>query len=935
MSALKMFFCVVSEARSVDFSVHRELNSIYSLWSNEKSIEKVGLIHIGFMRPKVPSFEEIEGYHGRILLSASGKWALPEEYKTSKKAVIQSNGLPFYQLLTGFGFNIDCTDQSENLRETATDEPSIASNSTHTIASAALEVLDHHAKPMSKEEIYGHIIERGLFHFGAKKPISVLSVELNRHCEGTDYSNASTIKVFGKTNTNLFFSLSCSPKDFESWLKELPETNSELIDACLNLNIFNDKTYFDNKHALSETQIRRLELIRYNTLKISINVEDPSKLLPILPISILEAHISQLGLTVRTSNVFFQQEIFTLKDALAFSLLDMMKWPNFGKKSAKDLCSILDSSVENLSFQLPINPEKPNLFNPTLDSEEIEAAPQIDSSIEHISEIPLKQHLENSLALLEEKERTILEYRIGYQGAVKTLEEVGAIIGVTRERIRQIQKKNVNKIILTQYWDDCIAIKIGVLLSERKIPLYLEMIETEDKWFAGFLGNYSHLAAIIELFSDNEIRLLKINGTIVISRITQDEWDSLVSNFRASLKVKAKEMIWTKSDIELTFKASLEEAGAVDLLPLIWDIFSEILKFDGEGPLSKLVAYGRTAEGAVLVALQKAEGPLHFSEMAVRASEILGKKVDARLAHNVLPRLGAKLYDRGIYGLPKFNPISDITCNHIRLVVNKTLYEGTLAKQWHVTEILSELKNKFPSLPNTLDLYVLNIILEASEKLTYLNKNVWARSDSNQSPVDRVGMADAFTKILEDSGRPLKGVEIKSILKEVRGVHQDLQLQPTERMILVGPDTWGLVERDVGGTTESNKHKLDAIFNYLSDSQIGIHVTEVSECLTSYQLDPNETSSYTLLNLAQRDERFFLGRAMFLGLSAWGEDVRRLNYSQAVRKILDNMHKPMSQVEIQAQVEILTGLDVDISVTGLLINEGGIYDVTSKLWRKG
>ncbi|WP_462166760.1 hypothetical protein [Pseudoalteromonas sp. GB43] len=46
-------------------------------------------------------------------------------------------------------------------------------------------------------------------------------------------------------------------------------------------------------------------------------------------------------------------------------------------------------------------------------------------------------------------------------------------------------------------------------------------------------------------------------------------------------------------------------------------------------------------------------------------------------------------------------------------------------------------------------------------------------------------MADAFTKILEDAGKPLKGKEIKARLEATRGVHEALQLQPTDRMLQV------------------------------------------------------------------------------------------------------------------------------------------------------
>ncbi|WP_462166759.1 sigma factor-like helix-turn-helix DNA-binding protein [Pseudoalteromonas sp. GB43] len=421
---------------------------------------------------------------------------------------------------------------------------------------------------------------------------------------------------------------------------------------------------------------------------------------------------------------------------------------NFGKKSAKDFCKLLLIKLRKF-FDKPAHipngiPDKvtESVGEQSLAENSIEDIPDKtsepvgDQSLgeSSIEDIPLKQHFENSMATLTDKARLILQYRTAYREPIKTLDEIGGIIGVSRERIRQIQKMNIDKIIRNEYWDDLIAIKIGNLLIDRIEPLYLEMLEVEDKWFAGFIGNYRHLAAIIKLFSENQIQLLTINDAVVISRVNQDNWDNLISGFRKSLKAKAGECRWTKDDINLIFKAELENRGAVELLPVLWSTFDDSLQFNTEDKV--LIAYGKTGESAVYTVLQQAEAPLHYSEVAVRATAVMGRKVEERLAHGSLPKLGAKLFGRGIYGLPKFNPISDLICKHIRTVVSKMMYEGPLAKQWHVTELLSYLKEKFPSLPEDLNLYILNIILEDCDELTYLNKNVWARADSGQKPTD-------------------------------------------------------------------------------------------------------------------------------------------------------------------------------------------------------
>ncbi|MFE9423480.1 RNA polymerase sigma factor [Kitasatospora sp. NPDC006697] len=59
----------------------------------------------------------------------------------------------------------------------------------------------------------------------------------------------------------------------------------------------------------------------------------------------------------------------------------------------------------------------------------------------------LREHLEAVLATLGERERKVVELRYGLtDGRVRTLEEIGELFGVTRERIRQIESKTLAKL---------------------------------------------------------------------------------------------------------------------------------------------------------------------------------------------------------------------------------------------------------------------------------------------------------------------------------------------------------------------------------------------------------------------------------------------------------------------------------------------------------
>ena len=52
-----------------------------------------------------------------------------------------------------------------------------------------------------------------------------------------------------------------------------------------------------------------------------------------------------------------------------------------------------------------------------------------------------------ALAKLSSKERQVIELRYGFaDGTIWTLEEVGQLLGVTRERVRQIEAKVLRKL---------------------------------------------------------------------------------------------------------------------------------------------------------------------------------------------------------------------------------------------------------------------------------------------------------------------------------------------------------------------------------------------------------------------------------------------------------------------------------------------------------
>lgn len=94
-------------------------------------------------------------------------------------------------------------------------------------------------------------------------------------------------------------------------------------------------------------------------------------------------------------------------------------------------------------------------------SQELVPDKDVESPEEAIVKQLLKQDLEGVLSTLNPREKEVLRLRYGLDdGRSKTLEEIGNVFKVTRERIRQIEAKAMRKLrqpgrngILREYLD--------------------------------------------------------------------------------------------------------------------------------------------------------------------------------------------------------------------------------------------------------------------------------------------------------------------------------------------------------------------------------------------------------------------------------------------------------------------------------------------------
>ena len=98
----------------------------------------------------------------------------------------------------------------------------------------------------------------------------------------------------------------------------------------------------------------------------------------------------------------------------------------------------------------------------TVDIEEMEEVADFDCGISRIEDHDVLELVKNQLGKLTKQEYTVIYLRFGLgNGTPRTLEAIGPVLGVTRERIRQIEKKALEKLrnnkIIKQVYQDLLC----------------------------------------------------------------------------------------------------------------------------------------------------------------------------------------------------------------------------------------------------------------------------------------------------------------------------------------------------------------------------------------------------------------------------------------------------------------------------------------------
>lgn len=702
------------------------------------------------------------------------------------------------------------------------------------------------------------------------------------------------------------------------WVSQFLSVAPEFEEALKQAGVHDEESYLGRETMLPDSIRTALGQFRFDFL--IRDASDPLEIVRCAPPWLRFQRLERLPITVRLRNVFNMYEIEVVSDLDKFTRQTLFATKNFGRGSYSDLAKALQDGLRRgaIDLETPETSFGAGLFDPDSDD-----APNRDVGTPSTAiSLGLIGNLLKTLNEIEERDRKVLLGRMGFKEPPRTLEDLGGEHGVTRERIRQIEKRSLERIISKELWDDVMRHRLSAILESREEPMPLFGLEVVDNWFRGTSERQDVLAYLIETICEKRFHILTIGAARYVSRVDQETWDEKLRETRQLLE-SAVDLNWSEKECRQTVESLLPDWGK-ELAPLLWVEASRLCHFSGSTESRILTAYGRGIEQLVQVALENSANPLHTSEVAQLVSQISGKQIGESQIRNSVANVGL-LLGRGSYGLRKHIPLSDAEIEKVATMASEIVAEQADGRQWHASEIVAEVQEIDGSLNKRLDKFILNAALQMKSDLKYLGRLVWVLPDADEQ--HRVDLRDAVIDVLDAAGKPLKTREINDRLSEFRGTNSILQIWNRDPVIRVGRGIWGLNDRDVVVKREQQPELIAKVFSALKQKGSGIHLDEVAQYIDI----PPSMDVEALLSIAVLDDRIAVDVGRFAYLKEWG-DSRRVSLKSALDRLMKQVPGPMSINDIKDWLEFTTERQIDRPAVSHALSRSGVKYLGDEIW---
>lgn len=516
------------------------------------------------------------------------------------------------------------------------------------------------------------------------------------------------------------------------------------------------------------------------------------------------------------------------------------------------------------------------------------------------------------LAVLEPIPRMIVTRRAGMHGARETLEEIGVMLGVTRERVRQIETLVVERLAERSRWRRSVeANLVAAFGSGRALPLDLL---AQDSWWAGIEQQELLLDYVVRRIFEDQLFVLEApSGKRYLTKFGP-------SDFITHLESAKSRVAKLEYPVEEGVIAEILHAEADVLDPILFteleQAVSELLHRDPEKP-GLALGYGRYRTDELIAFLNGQAEPVPVSVV----EEACGR---GSLPDEVL------YFKRGVVGLKRHFPDFDGWMERLVPTALEIMKERPIGRQWLVPEIHELLREK-GVLPDWLGHWHLASLLRLSGRVDYLGRLRVASKDAGQ---ERLQYEALLEQILRQAGSPLN---LDGLIALAR-VQTDVPDASASSTTLTAPFVRldearvGLLDRDVPGGPTAVAAAIEAVVKSLNDTQLGLTPYQATSLVNALSSVHASWSASLVLSLLRNETSVRIDRTRNIGLDDW-DDVRCPSRPEFLRREVQQRGGRMPLQEFSAKMGAIYGRAPDRAEVWGLVQQVGMTIVGETISR--
>jgi len=544
--------------------------------------------------------------------------------------------------------------------------------------------------------------------------------------------------------------------------------------------------------------------------------------------------LNNFEFSVRTTNVLSHARIKKIGELVEFSEAELMSMQNFGRKSLRELNKFIKEFGVSFKEQTYFDESKLNEFHTKLFGGAIEeASPEFNNkkvippkNLENYSNItknitsPSKEIDKKQVVLLEkvigvsaaqkttsrqfepivkdlkeyknifenfigaldhldQRQNEILRKRIGLNSETKTLQELGDIYDITRERVRQLESAALKALNHksrgwnpNNLWGDAIKNAFEKTLS----PLSAHHLSVIDNRFNyKDYGEEALLTLLMSTFSKSmNLYVVEVNTHKYLARTKQQDIDNLKSGIVSLLpSLEGKPVKEIESFIRGITPVELSEFSHLLMSQALE--FSIIQEIDGVDHLQAYSTRSTSSSIAKRIFLD-AEKPLSNNEISQIIQEQYPGSEFRSVTNTFKDILEVFPFSHGTWGTIQMLDLTSFENTQIITLVKD--FVGQLNKdQFHSVETLKFIEKHNRGLASLLDEYKMSGFIRYYDLAYPLGRNMFSQSSSE---VSRVQIKDLVHDIFIEYKKPMKRSSLTRKVNEIRPVMAEINLDIAE-----------------------------------------------------------------------------------------------------------------------------------------------------------